>query len=297
MKQEDTEIDYSYDLDNGFRPNKRMENMKKEKVVKEKVAESPLYRDVKPIAAVPSEAPKTYSVPAEVDSPVVTAPIPAPTHKAKLVFSPETGKINKKLRKKYKIDKDSIFSENDYVDGFILANNETLLRRYDALKVNGGNIGRILITNKRMLFNTSEKAEIPLASVNGIRSAKYWTLNWVKFIFSLIFIGIAAFAFIYDFTTFDFFQGKAWLIYIIMGVGAVFALFGLIMLFTFARRRFALKVFISSSYEFITYNSKKRKKENAIMESVIVAMPGKELDKMVREVGALIIQSREGYFD
>lgn len=272
----------AYNIENEYRPLKtaRQDNMKNSKRDKKKNEEVSLLA-------------KNSGAKDNSDS----KEKPKPEHKSNLVFSPETKKINNKLRKKYKIDKDSIFAENDYVDGFILANNEILLRRYDTLKVNGGNPGRILITNKRMLFNTSEKAEIPLSSVNGLRSAKYWTFNWVKFVFGLIFIGIAAFAFIYDFTKFSFFTNRAWLIYIIMAVGAIIGIIGLTFICTFAKRRFALKVFISSAYEFITYNSKKGKKENAVMESVIVAMPGSEIDKFVREAGALIIQSREGFFD
>ncbi|NCA66669.1 MAG: hypothetical protein EOM87_01245 [Clostridia bacterium] len=242
------------------------------------------------------EAPVAVAVPAA--APIVAAATATPVHKSKMHFvTPKNAREYAKLRKKYKINKDPIFCENDYVDGFILANNEILLKRYDALKVNGGNVGRILITNKRMLFNTSEKAEIPLDEVIGIRSAHHWTLSWVKLIFSMLLIAAAAFAFVYDFTSFSFIADKAWLVYIIIGLGAVFALIGVILLFTFARKRFALKIFIHSAYEFITYNSKKKKKENAIMQSVIIAMPGKELDKFVREVGALILQSREGFFN
>ncbi len=202
----------------------------------------------------------------------------------------------KKLRKKYKLERDELFGNNAIVDGFVLANSEKLLRSYQCLSTANGS-GIITVTNKRVLFDAGERTEVPVENIVGIKYARYSHFSFAKFLFSLILIGGGVFVALF----LERFIGgmswyKGWLKYASYGVGAVMLLCS-IPLLKWVNKSFYLRFYALQNEAFVSYKGAGKKKDLGENETSIIAAAGKECSKAAREIGALILDIKAGRYN
>ena len=211
------------------------------------------------------------------------------------VFTKKEEKKNVKKGQKF-ISRDEIFSDNEYADGFVLSDNEFVLRRYQAFRPEKGS-GRITVTNKRILIDAGEVSEVPVEDVTSIKSKKYTKFSVVKVIFSLLFVLICAGVFVYNFAFGGFLELVQfdWAVYCILAGGALFGLIGLIMLFKSKKRHFGLSIYVKGEDMFAEFGTVSKKSK--VISSIVRTAPGKDFDKFRREIGALLIKIREKNFD
>ena len=209
-----------------------------------------------------------------------------------------------RLRRKYKMNNDVLLSENDVVPGFVIAKGENIVRTYNCLSGKGG--GTICLTNKRLLINAAERSEMDIKQVSGIKFSNSTNFNFLKFLFGLIFVALGGFLIavpaIRNSVAIPYLTGeayKSWFAYVLYPCGGVSALIGLPLLFTTIKTSFYFYVYARVETPFLECKSaalaKRERKEKAY--KFMVAKPGKESDKAARELGALIIEVKDGKYD
>jgi len=211
----------------------------------------------------------------------------------------------KKLRRKYKIDKDNLLSSNDVIPGFVLAKGETVVRCYNCLDSRKGD-GTLCLTNKRLLINADERSEVEVDTITGIKFSKNTFFSFFKFLFALLFFGIGAFMvalpFIKDSVNIPKITGadwKGWYQYLFIACGAVSLLISLPLWIKMIKKSFYFHVYIREGSPFLECKSWaviKREKKGT-QYSFIVSDAGKECEKAARELGALILEVKEGRYN
>jgi len=210
----------------------------------------------------------------------------------------------KRLRRKYKMDKDELLSSNDVISGFILARGEQVVRTYHCLAAAKGP-GTICLTNKRLLVNADERSEVSVEQVSGIKFSRYALFSVGKFIFALLLTAIAVFCVLLPTLEWNFSipnitgdDRKMWAeILCYVGAGLSF-LISLPLWFTLVRKTFYFYIFAHQDAPFIACKNagySKREKKGKVA-AFMVASAGKESEKAARELGALIIEIKEGRF-
>ena len=209
-----------------------------------------------------------------------------------------------KLRRKYKMNKDVLLSENDVVPGFVIAKGENIVRSYNCLS--GKGCGTICLTNKRLLINATERSEMDIQKVSGIKFSNCTSFNFIKFLFALFFVALGGFMIalpaIRNSVSIPYITGeyyKTWFTYVFYPCGGISALIGLPLLFTTIKTSFYFYVYACADTPFLECKSaaqaKRERKQKAF--KYLVAKPGKESDKAARELGALIIEVKDGKYD
>ena len=248
-------------------------------------------------AAAPAETP--------AETPVVAPVIAADEKKEEPKAPRKYSSYERKLRRKYKLDKDNLLSENDAVPGFIIAKGETVIRSYDCLSAGKGD-GILCLTNKRLLINAGERSEIDIDKVSGIKFSRYSNFSFVKFLFFLIFFGLGAFMLLLP----NFNSGmnipgitgdswKDWFTILFYVCGGISVVISLPFLFTMVKKTFYFYVYAREEAPFLEYKSRsyaKREKKGKVYKYQI-GKAGKESEKAARELGALIIEAKEGRYD
>ncbi len=301
------------------------ENKKKKKEKKEK---KPSREEAEILAAVEAEmASRSDGAPAEsispAPAPVAETPVvPAPPVVGAVAAEPEEAVMaeetvntppatreytshEKRLRRQYKIDTDVLLSANDVIPGFVLAKGENVVRCYNSLDSDKGT-GTICLTNKRLLINADECSEVEVGSVSGIKFSKNTYFSFFKFLFALIFLGLGAFMialpFIKDGVNIPYVTGEAWkdwFKYLFIACGAVSVLISLPLWATMVKRYFYFNVFVKESAPFFECKSKSviRSEKNGGQFKFLVSDAGKEIEKVARELGALIIEVKDGRYN
>ena len=259
------------------------------------IEEVPATEDAEPEAAAPAApAAQPESAPAPAD---VKTENPAPVR--------QYSSYERRLRRKYKIDKDPLLKENDVVPGFVIAKGENVIRSYDCLASSKGD-GILCLTNKRLLINAGERSEIGIDKVSGIKFSKYSRLSFVKFIFWLFFFGLGAFMvalpFVQSGMNIPFITGdswKEWFTYLFYGCGGVSVVISIPLFFSMLKKTFYFYVYAREESPFLEYKSRayaKREKKGKVYKYTITKA-GRESEKAARELGALIIEAKEGRYD
>ena len=212
----------------------------------------------------------------------------------------------KKLRRKYKMDKDVLLNSNDIIPGFILAKGENVVRSYNCLASKKGD-GTLCLTNKRLMINTDERSEVAVNMVTGIKFARNTYFSFVKFLFGFLFLVLGAamilLPFFRDkvpvipFVTDD--HWKDWFKYLFIACGAVSVLIGLPLWGTMVKKYFYFTVFVNEGAPFLECKSKSfvKSEKKGKQYSFVVTDAGKESEKAARELGALILEVKEGRYD
>ena len=269
-------------------------------------AETPPEVPVAPVVT-PPVVPETQPAHAEPVAPQATEPEEA-ENMAEETREPVTREYTpyeKKLRRKYRLDKDALLSANDVVPGFVLAKGENVVRCYSCLNSEKGT-GTICLTNKRLLINADERSEVSVSEVSGIKFSKNAYFSVAKFLFALIFSLLAAFMvalpFIHESVQIPFLAGenwKDWFMYLFIACGAVSLVISLPLWIKMVKKQFYFNIFVKDSTPFLECKSsafvKQEKKGRAY--SFLVSDAGKESEKAARELGALIIEVKAGRYD
>lgn len=208
-----------------------------------------------------------------------------------------------KLRKKYKLNQDELLSENDVIRGFVLAKGEHLVRAYSCL--NRGD-GSVCLTNKRLLISAGERSELEVDKVTGIKFTKYTHFSVMKLLFGLLFLGLGVFMILLPFVkssmNIPFITGKYWkhwFFYVFLGCGAASALISLPLLLTMIRRTFYFYIYAKQDTPFFEVKSRyyaKNEKKGRVYKYV-VSKAGKDSEKAARELGALLLEVKDGRYD
>ncbi len=212
----------------------------------------------------------------------------------------------KKLRRKYRMDKDVLLNGNDIIPGFVLAKGENVVRSYNCLASKKGD-GTLCLTNKRLMINTDERSEVAVSMVSGIKFARNTYFSFAKFLFGFLFLVLGAamvlLPFFRDkvpvipFVTDD--HWKDWFKYLFIACGAVSVLIGLPLWGTMVKKYFYFTVFVNEGAPFLECKSKSfvKSEKKGKQYNFVVTNAGKESEKAARELGALILEVKEGRYD
>ena len=219
----------------------------------------------------------------------------------------EYSSYEKKLRRKYGLDKDVILSQNDVVPGFVLAKGENVVRCYYCLNSDEGE-GTLCVTNKRLLINADERSEVEIERVTGVKFLKNTSFSVIKLLFALAFslIGglLIAIPFIRGMIQIPFIDldalWKDWFRYLFLAVGGVDVLISLPFWFTMVKKYFRFNIFVKDSASFLEVKSGaffKKEKKGKMHGGFMISKAGKESEKAARELGALILEIKAGRYD
>ena len=212
----------------------------------------------------------------------------------------------KKLRRKYRMDKDVLLNGNDIIPGFVLAKGENVVRSYNCLASKKGD-GTLCLTNKRLMINTDERSEVAVSMVTGIKFAKNTYFSFAKFLFGFLFLVLGA-----AMILLPFFRDKVpvipfvtdghwkdWFKYFFIACGAVSVLIGLPLWGTMVKKYFYFTVFVNEGAPFLECKSKSfvKSEKKGKQYNFVVTNAGKESEKAARELGALILEVKEGRYD
>ena len=180
----------------------------------------------------------------------------------------------------------------DKLQGFVLSNNEHLIKEYKCLKVsNEKKMGYVIVTNKRLLCNAGNITEIDIDNINGFSSQYAFSFMFgqmLKFlVFALLgFIGIAiglkldpALAIIpYN-----------WVNWIVFGVGCVLGFVSLFFLKGWYGKVFMFSVFAKATSVLEIYSAKR----GANFANTVKFKPTSTAKKMGLEIGAVVAEVKE----
>ena len=238
--------------------------------------------------------------------PVKEEPVMAEKKETEIKEKREYSSFERKLRRKYRLDKDLLLSNNDIVPGFILAKGENVVRCYNCLSSKKGE-GTVCLTNKRLMINADERSEVAVNMVTGIKFAKNTYFSVAKFLFGLLFLLLGAAMILLPFfrdkvpvipyVTDD--HWKNWFMYLFIACGAVSVLISFPLLGTMVKKMFYFTVFVNEGAPFLECKSKSfvKNEKKGKQYSFVVTDPGKESEKAARELGALILEVKEGRYD
>lgn len=260
-------------------------------------------------ADIRKESGEDYDFPAEQPAPAPAAPAKQEKKAAgdnapsKAYTREET-----KLRKKYKLTNDLLLSGNSVIPGFVLAKGENVIRSYQCLASPKGE-GTLCLTNRRLLVDAGERSEVDIRNVSGIKFGKFKSFSLLKCLFAIFFFivggALVALPFLHDggmtirFLTFLTDNWKDFFDYIFWGVGALLVLISLPLFFTMVKKTFYFYIYAKEEAVFFECkNSSYAKREkNGKVYKFVVSKAGKESEKAARELGALIIEAKEGRYD
>lgn len=168
--------------------------------------------------------------------------------------------------------------------GFKLASGEQILKSYDCTKS-----GRLTITNKRVLYADLLKTrkEVPLENVTAVESSYKMCFSALLFVIACALIGGCIALFVVDFVSLIA-NCPAWVKFVFWGVGACFGIGAIICLCFVLRLKFAFSIHCTLSEKFVSIKVGNRISNDA----TIIDRPGKEARKMMKEIGAVILNAK-----
>ena len=214
-------------------------------------------------------------------------------------------KYQNKLRKKYKMDRDPLLNDHIAVPGFVIAKGENVIRSYSCLSTAKGD-GILCLTNRRLLVDAGERSEVPIDMVSGIKFSKYAKFSFIKFLFWLIFFGLGALMLLLPhfhasipIPAITGKSWKSWFTYLFYPCGGVSVLISIPLFFTMLKKTFYFYIYAREDTPFLECKSKayaKRERKGKVYKYMI-SKAGSESEKAARELGALIIEAKEGRYD
>ena len=208
-----------------------------------------------------------------------------------------------KLRKKYKLDKDKLLSGNDVIPGFVIAKGERVVRVYRCLCRGDGTV---CLTNKRILINAGDRSELEVSKVSGIKFSRYTMFSVVMLVFWLIFFGLGLFmAILPSVRTGMNIPGitgsswKNWFTTLFIVCGCVSMFISLPFFFKIIKSSFYFYIFANQEAPFMEVKNRTyalREKKGQVYRYTL-SRAGKESDKAARELGALILEVKEGRYN
>ncbi|GEM_PF-2282481 len=259
--------------------------------------------EILPAAAEEAEAPVVLPV-------AVSAEAPA-EKKAEPEKKPEEKRTDytwqeHKLRRKYKMDHDPLFCANDVIPGFIIARGEKVIRTYNCLASDSGD-GTVCLTNKRLLVNAGERSEVAVEQISGIKFSRYTHFYFLRCFFALLFTAIAVAAVLlphlnklpFAIPNITGEARKTWAVILCYVGGGIGALIALPIWLHVVKKTFYFFIYAHQDTPFVQCKSASYIKSEARgkVASCMVAKAGKESEKAARELGALLIEIKEGRFD
>ena len=266
-------------------------------------AETPVYKEAEtPVAEV--RAAETPVAPVPVYA-AVAAESSAPAHEKAETPSRDYTKAERKLRKKYKIDNDELLSSHEVISGFVIAQGEKVIRTYHCLASDKGD-GTLCLTNRRLLVNANERSEVSIEQISGIKFSKYAKFYVPRLLFALLFLAIAVLCILITAVDFGFTipnitgEGEKMWAVILCYVGAgISAIISLPFFLNMVKKTFYFYIYARQDQPFVECKSSgylKREKKGQASRSMVAAA-GKESEKAARELGALLIEIKEGRYD
>lgn len=186
---------------------------------------------------------------------------------------------------------------NGYAGTFRLAEDETVLSMYRALKGKGVG-GRVYLTNRRFLLEAALHTEMPIESVAGVSTGKYTQVKGVKLFFSLVFMAICA-ALVVVFTlpnllgNWAVFEDMAWLRYVFYAVGGIFGFIGFLMFCTCFRKRFLFTVLSDGLQQTFSIRSSLKKTDVDVFQPITFGGPGRDYKRFCSEFGSRLAQIKQ----
>ena len=179
--------------------------------------------------------------------------------------------------------------------GFVLAEGEDVCDSYSFMRG-----GKVYLTNRRLLFDTYYRADIPVDKVQGVSAVKSSEIRWGKLIFGALFLVLCAACLVLFFKpdlipplvtlleTYD------WIRWIELGLGILFGIIALALLCKCGRMRFVVNIITDSLEQAVSIRNQGASRSDQY-NTVIWAMPGKkrELDRFVRQLGARLIEIKD----
>ena len=231
--------------------------------------------------------------------------VPAPKASAQSNPPKQYSSGEKKLRKRYKMAKDVLLSSNDVIPGFVIAKGENVIRSYQCLAAKKG-CGMVTLTNRRLLVDAGERSEIEIDKVSGIKFCKYANFHFFRFLFWLIFFGLGALMtalpFIKEMVEIPGITGESWqdwfsiLFYI---CGPISLIISIPFFFTMLKKTFYFYIYAREESPFLECKNgsyAKRERKGKVYKYTL-AKAGKESEKAARELGALIIEAKDGRYN
>jgi len=184
-----------------------------------------------------------------------------------------------------------------YAGTFRLANGERVLSMYRALKGKGVG-GRVYLTNRRFLVESSLHTELPITKVAGISTGKFSRVRGLKLFLGILFLIICAAAIVaisvpMDFLDLSFMEDMAWLSYVIYVVAGILGLIGLIMFFTSISRRFVLTIFTEGVEQAFSVRSGASKGDVTLYQPIAFGKPGRDYKQFCSQVGARLVEIKQ----
>lgn len=211
-----------------------------------------------------------------------------------------------KLRRKYKMDHDPLFHANDVIPGFIIARGEKVIRTYNCLASDAGD-GTVCLTNRRLLVNAGERSEVAVEQISGIKFSRRTRFYFWRFFFALLFTAIAVAAVLlphlnklpFAIPNITGEARKTWAVILCYVGGGIGALISLPIWLHIVKKTFYFFIYAHQDTPFVQCKSASYIKSEAKgkVASCMVAKAGKESEKAARELGALLIEIKEGRFD
>ena len=260
--------------------------------------------EILPADAEETEAPAVLPVSTSAEAPAEKAAEPAekPAPEKKENYTWQ----ELKLRKKYKMEQDPLFHANEVIPGFIIARGERVVRTYNCLATKKGD-GTICLTNKRLLVNAGERSEVAIEQISGIKFSRYSQFYFLRFIFAFLFLAIAVCAVLiphlnnlpFAIPNITGEARKAWAVILCYVGGGLSALISLPIWLKIVKRTFYFYIYSHQDTPFVECKSAAYLKSEAKgkVSKCMVASSGKESEKAARELGALLIEIKEGRFD
>lgn len=254
--------------------------------------EEPMYeQDNAPVAAE-EEAPRAPQPAVEVEEPAqpVSQEQQQPIEEQPSVVAPIPSGLaadynNRHMRRE----------RDGFAGGFRLAEGEQVLSMYRLFKN-----GRVYMTNRRLLVESSLHTDLPIASVAGFSVGKFARTKVFKLLMGIFFM-LACAAIIVVFTlpnllgNWSVFEDMGWLQYVLYGVGGVLGVIGLAMVCTSVYRRFLLTVFTEGVQQTVSVRSSVGKGDVDLYQSIAYGAAGPDYKMFAANAGARLLDIKRVY--
>ena len=217
-------------------------------------------------------------------------------------------RTEKHLRKQYRLHKDLLLRSNRVVPGFVIAKGETVIRTYHCLDSAKGE-GTICLTNKRLLLNADERAELDINRISGIKFSKYTKINFMKLVFALIFFLPGILLFLLPFLVKSGMQSsfivelaakwKTFYTVLFLFLGVAFIGGSLPFILTMVHKTFYFYVYATDGVPFFECKNRSfaKREQGGMTFKCLISNAGSDSEKAARELGALIIEAKEGRYN
>lgn len=206
-----------------------------------------------------------------------------------------------KKHKKVKKIKQPNSNTDTYAEDIKLADKEFVIKEYNCIRVlNPYKQGKVILTNKRLLCTGNENAETEIENISSIKSKYYAGFDYVKSMWCFLFViltvmfsifikkGLASNSVVKIFKSQIHFFPAIWYVgAIICGIVAI------MLMFYVYRKEFILQINTKPFSNLVYYKGYQgSNKENGYR-----ILPSKDANIIVKELGAYILNIKNGKFD